>query len=263
MTSVPPDAPPPSPTFSSMGYVDLRAMDFVREQPVDMPASEVVRQATELGLELDLATVYRVREKERAKRRIVKPKESTMPETEASPPEAEASAAEKTTEAPAAPPVQKARRGRPPKGEETKAGFVRALSLDLSAKEVVEQAKAKGLELSEAYVYAVRAKQAKPAKTEEPKKRGRKPKGEAQASESEAPVELKKRGRKPKEAAPVQSKAEEAAPPAKAPLFTRPAEESAQEVEVEFAKLALEIGLVRADQLLVQLKSKLTEMLRQ
>jgi len=253
MTSAPPAEAPPAP-FSAPGYVDLRALEFVREQPAEMPALEVVRLATGLGLHLDISMVFQEREKEKAKRRIVKPKESTMTETEASPAEATAEDA-----LAAAPPVQKARRGRPPKGEETKAGFVRGLPADLSAKEVVEQAKAKGLELSEAYVYAVRAKLAKPA--EVPKKRGRKPKGTAQAKEQEKPSELKKKGRKPEEAPPAQEVVP-AAVPAKAPLFTRPPEETAQEVEVEFAKLALEIGLVRSDQLLRQLKSKLTEMLR-
>ncbi len=251
-TSAPPAEAPPAP-FSAPGFVDLRALEFVREQPAEMPALEVVRLATGLGLHLDISTVFQEREKEKAKRRIVKPKESTMTETEATP--AEATAGEAT----AAPPAQKARRGRPPKGEESKAGFVRGLPLDLSVKEVVEQAKTKGLELTEAYVYAVRAKLAKPA--EEPKKRGRKPKGTVQAKEPEKSPEPKKKGRKPEEASPVQEVAPVAAP-AKAPLFTRPPEETAQEVEVEFAKLALEIGLVRSDQLLRQLKSKLTEMLR-
>jgi len=242
--------PPPVPG-GTLGYVDLRALEFAKNQPEDMPASEVVARAQEQGLELELASVYRVRERERS-RRIVKPKEPPMPEPEAS---EENEVLEKS---PTTTPPQKGKRGRRPGGEDTKAGFVRAQPVDLPAKEVVELAKARGLELSEGYVYTVRAKQANPGKpAAEPKKRGRKPKSVAQPSE--AAPEPKKRGRKPQVASvPVP----EAAPAPKAPLFSRPPEASAQEVEVEFAKLALEIGLVRADQLLVQLKSKLTEMLR-
>lgn len=252
-SSDPPAAPPaPTPYVPSArphGSIELRAAEFALRQPLEMPASEVVAQAKGLGLDLELVDVHRLRDRERQRQAKAKPKENSLMSTEETrPPEA--------ASPPASPPetAGEKRRGRRPGGEETKAGFVRSVPASVSAKEVVELAKERGFEISEGYVYAIRSK----VKDKEAgvAKRGRKPKATPAPQASVAKAGPKKRGR------PASRPAAEEPSPRK--RGGRPPKVAAgvKDVEGQFAKLVLQIGLMRAEQLLGQLRGKLTEMLR-
>lgn len=226
------------------GYIELRAAEFARQQPPGTPASEVVALAQERGLTLEIADVYRIRERDRQRQASTPPKEQAMVPVDGS-------SEPSVTDEPASQPEK--RRGRRPGGAETKAGFVRSLPASVSAKEVVEQAKERGFEISEGYVYAIRSKlKEKPAKPAVVTgKRGRKPKEAPPPEPKAALVEKKRRGRPPSAAAPAEKRK---VSPGKATTT------EVKEGEVKFAKLVLQIGLLRAEQLMVQLKGKLADL---
>ena len=98
--------------------------DFIRSLPTDMPAKEVVAKAEKAGISLTEAYVYAIRTAAKAKA---------------------AKAGKKT-----------ARRGRVA-GAPTKADFIRGLSADIPAKEVVALAAKAGISLTESHVYTVRS----------------------------------------------------------------------------------------------------------
>lgn len=230
-----PSLEPPSPS-SAAGLVNLRGVEFVKQQPPHMPASEVVARAKELGLELELAQVYRIRERERVRAaKAAKTKElSAMSISQTDAKEESASEGEKAPN----PIATKGRRGRKPGGQETKAGFVRAMPLDISAREVVERAKEQGHELTESYVYAIRSKL---KQSPSPSKRGRPRKTERQ---------------------PLQRPPQTSETPSNLSFTCRPAGVEVKDVEVEFARLVVEVGLVRAEQMLKLLKIQLAKILQ-
>jgi hypothetical protein len=251
--SDPPAAPPaPTPYVPSArphGSIELRAAEFAKRQPPEMPASEVVAQAKELGLDLELVDVHRLRDRERQRQAKAQAKgNSPMTTEENGTPEAAA------PPAPTPETTGEKRRGRRPGGEETKAGFVRSVPASVSAKEVVELAKERGFEISEGYVYAIRSKVKD--KAAGVSKHGRKLEAAPAPQASVAKVGPKKRGRPAGRATAVE--------PSPAKRGGRPAKGAAgvKDAEGQFAKLVLQIGLMRAEQMLGQLRGKLAEMLR-
>jgi len=107
--------------------------DFVRSQPNDLTAAQVVAKAKEAGLTITSALVYKVRSVEAAKG-------SKAAKAKA----AKAKAAKAAKAAPAA------------KGKPNSSDFIRSLPATLTASEVVRQGKASGHSFSPALVYAVR-----------------------------------------------------------------------------------------------------------
>jgi hypothetical protein len=114
--------------------------DFVRSQPNDLTAAQVVAKAKEAGLTITSALVYKVRSVEAAKgSKAAKPGRIGRP-----PKAAKAKAAKAAKAAPAA------------KGKPNSSDFIRSLPATLTASEVVRQGKASGHSFSPALVYAVR-----------------------------------------------------------------------------------------------------------
>lgn len=114
-------APATKPTASPTSKPStLSKSDFIRTQPTTLSAAEVVSKAKAEGIKLDPVLVYKVRGRSKLKTVARKP----------------------TSQA--------------PKSAASKADFVRAYP-SLSAKEVVEKAKAGGIKLGWRYVYNVRA----------------------------------------------------------------------------------------------------------
>lgn len=216
--------------------VNLRLLEFIQDQPPERPASEVLELARSAGFELELMHVYKYRELGRNKARGAsrETKETTMEE-----PQQES--------APVQTKPQRGRPGRRQGGEDTRAGWVRSLSLDVPVKEVVERGREKGWELSEGYVYAIRSKL------------------KASKSVSKKAVEASTRGKKTSESPSPRGRKKAqttTASPATETLFRKPSEAEVEKVEEEFAKLALEIGLLRSGQLLEELQGRLTEFVR-
>src|SRR5580658_4316288 len=108
----------PRPKTSSKKTTGSKS-DFIRAQPANLSAAEVVAKAKAEGIKLDRVLVYKVRI--RAKGGATAKKASG-----------------------------------PKKGGTSKAAFVRSLPSDTPAKEVVAKAKALGLALSVNYVYNIR-----------------------------------------------------------------------------------------------------------
>ncbi len=113
--------------------------DFVRSQPNDLTAAQVVAKAKEAGLSITSALVYKVRSVEAAKG-----SKAGKPVKIGRPPKAAKAKAAKT--APAA-------KG---DGKPNSSDFIRSLPATLTASEVVRQGKASGHSFSPALVYAVR-----------------------------------------------------------------------------------------------------------
>lgn len=266
--------------------VNLRLVEFVQAQPPERTASEIVELAKEAGLELELMQVYKFRELLRARQARssaatppkdprMTPDESPAAETAQVP---DATKAPEIAEVPKAPeassPAAKVGRGRRPGGEDTRAGWVRSLPLDMPVKQVVEKAKEKGWELSEGYVYAIRSKM------KAPKKAAKKPVAEKVPAKAPARGVKGSRGPKaknkpskgaepkvqdkPKRGRGRPSKKQEKGADGGAPgaLFRKPSEADVRRVEEEFAKLALEIGLLRSGQMLRELQGRLAELVR-
>ncbi len=106
-----------------------------------------------------------------------------------------------------------------------KAQFILSQPMDLSAKEVIERAKAQGISLSESYVHVIRSKY----------RRGT----------------VKKR----EQAQPVAAAA--------AATTTATKAKTRQNLEVEFRRLAVELGLDRAQELLQDTRQKLLQLFSQ
>jgi hypothetical protein len=111
--------------------------DFIRQQPATMSAKEVVAKAKAAGMMFAPVLVYKVRGRAKSKKAPIK----TAPATVTTAPNAAAT--------------------KPPK---SKSGFIRNLPSSTPAKEVVKQAKALGMRLTESYVYNVRGAAKKAAK---------------------------------------------------------------------------------------------------
>jgi hypothetical protein len=147
--------------------------------------------------------------------------------------------------------VEGLRRGRKPGGTDTKAGYVRSLPLEVSAKQVVEQARGQGFEMSEGYVYAIRAKLKQPKGVVRPK-----------TSKAKASVQpTSPRNARAMPASPSPPPEEPTTSPPVRLLFTRPSDTSVQQVELELARLVMEVGIIRAEHLLSQLKERLSSLL--
>jgi hypothetical protein len=110
----------------------------------------------------------------------------------------------------------------------SKTSFVLSLAKDMPASEVVAKAKAAGIELTDRYVYVIRSK-AKGRAGKPTGRRGRPPK-----------VAGARRGPKPGKAA---------------------AASSASGLATQFLEMALDLGLARAEDLLVSLRSKVQQVL--
>ncbi len=113
--------------------------DFIRHQPSDLSAAEVIKKAKAAGVKLTAQLVYKVRG--RSKTNTPQPKATSAAPTAA------------PTAAPAAGPAPK-----------NKSAFIRRLPSSMPAKEVVKQAKAAGMKLTESYVYNVRGAAKKTAR---------------------------------------------------------------------------------------------------
>jgi hypothetical protein len=109
----------------------------------------------------------------------------------------------------------------------SKTAFVLSLAKDMPASEVVAKAKAAGLELTDRYVYVIRSKA---------KGRAGKPTG--------------RRGRPPKSAGAKRG-----------PKPGRAASGSPVALGTQFLEMALDLGLARAEELLVSLRSKVQQAL--
>jgi hypothetical protein len=109
--------------------------DFIRQQPSGLSAAEVIKKAKDAGIKLTAQLVYKVRG--RSKTNAPQPKAMS-----ATP-----------TAAPGAGPAPK-----------NKSAFIRRLPSSMPAKEVVKQAKAAGMKLTESYVYNVRGAAKKTAR---------------------------------------------------------------------------------------------------
>lgn len=148
---------------------------------------------------------------------------------------------------------------------------MRTLPLDMPVKEVVEKAKEKGWKMSEGYVYAIRSKMKAPKKPAAKKPAPPKPIAKAPAREAKGPKKAKGKPSKaaepraqgkPKRGRPSKKAQEKAAGGSSGALFRKPSEADVRKVEEEFAKLALEIGLLRSGQMLQELKGRLAELVR-
>jgi hypothetical protein len=115
----------------------LNKSDFIRQQPSSLSAAEVVAKAKAAGLNFAPVLVYKVRGRAKSKT-----------------PKAAKTAGIVTTAATAT-------STKPPK---SKSAFIRSLPSSTPAKEVVKQAKALGMKLTESYVYNVRGAAKKTAK---------------------------------------------------------------------------------------------------
>ncbi len=102
---------------------------FIREQPATMSASEIVEKGKSLGFKFDVSLVHKARNRAVPKGARAKT----------------ARVAARSGSTDANQPV------------ETKADFVRKLPPGTPAKEVVAQAKAAGMSISETYIYGLRA----------------------------------------------------------------------------------------------------------
>ncbi|HXX66016.1 MAG TPA: hypothetical protein VEK07_02480 [Polyangiaceae bacterium] len=120
--------------------IDVSKTEFILSQPPDLHAADVVVNARDAGLAIDLPLVYSVRARAGARRR------------------ARTRSAVKNRAAPkgSATPKSTAMVNSPNAAVASKADFVRART-KLSPKEIVAQAKSAGMELGVGYVYNVRS----------------------------------------------------------------------------------------------------------
>jgi hypothetical protein len=111
--------------------------DFIRQQPASLSAAEVVAKAKAAGIKFAPVLVYKVRGRAKAKRSTAKKASAVV------------------TTAPTAASTKPA---------QSKSAFIRSLPSSTPAKEVVKQAKALGMKLTESYIYNVRGAAKKAAK---------------------------------------------------------------------------------------------------
>jgi hypothetical protein len=115
---------------------------FVRKFDEEVPAKKIVEAAAKKGVEITDTYVYAVRAYMRAKSKKVSAKKVSTKN---------ASAKKVST--------KNASRARGPRGPRagSKRAFVLGLPKDMSAKDVIETAATKGIQLTAAYVYAIRS----------------------------------------------------------------------------------------------------------
>lgn len=113
--------------------------DFIRSQPATMSAAEVVEKAKAEGIELRPGLVYEVRRIGRTKKSTAAKKRATAAKAIAPKPR-----------------LTVANSASPKNPTPSKAAFVRQLP-NLSAKEVIERARAEGIKLDVGYVYNLRS----------------------------------------------------------------------------------------------------------
>lgn len=288
--------------------IDLRSIEeFVLKYPSDTLASLIVEQAQEVGIELEIRQVHRIRDQERQRTARTSAPSAPDPsgedgdgegddgdevdddddddDEEHSPEEqgghggaeAEGAAGAGDGSAPK-------RRGRKPGGPDTKAGFVRSLPLSVPAKEVVALAlEQRNFEITEAYVSAIRSK----LLPSEGKRRRRRKQA---APVTPAPISSVSKDTLADSSAvspvispplvsvgpavsapevvavsalPVAPGAVAVAASPAAPVFRSTEGVAVADVEEEFARLVLEIGLVRAEQLLGRFKERLARFVRE
>ena len=245
----------PSDSSRPEGLIDVRAVRLVQELSLDLSVEEVMRRLEEQQMSLSLEQVHSIRGRARARANArARAQESTLEETMMNEESQESPQAGEEDQPASAPSAEKnggeaPRRGRKPGGTDTKAGYVRSLPLEVTAKQVVEQARGQGFEMSEGYVYAIRAKMKSPTVTT--------PRGRKGKKETHTPALKVTRKASP----PGVPTKDEVSPPLARRLFTRPSEVSLHQVELELARLMLEVGVVRAEQVLQQLKERLTDFL--
>lgn len=252
-------------------YINMRAVEFAQQQPPDMPASEVVQRARDAGLELELAQVYLIRERDRQRAEKSQKDASAAAAASIDEPEQEEDTDEDEDEGEDEEPEANSeqehavtqdenaaprRRGRKPGGIDTKAGFVRSLPADLPIPEVIEQGKARGFELNEAYIRVIRSKLS--ASTSEAPRKTRKRR--ARSSPEASPPSTPEPG--PPASAPATPPAQVAPAAPAPPLFDDLLSQDSQEIELEFARLVARIGLLRAEQILDRFKNRLSALLQ-
>jgi hypothetical protein len=195
---------------------------FILGLPATLSTAEVVEKVKAAGMETTESNVHRVRRG--LQKRPAKAPAAKAPAAKA--PAAKAPAA-KAPEAPKA----DADKG---EGAQSKAGFVRSLPRTMPVKDVVAKAKAAGLEISEKYVYGIRA-DAKPA----PAKSSAKP---------------------AKKAAPAPKKAP--APAAKKPAAPAAEAASGSPREAQLRRLVLDLGIARSRKVLDEMEQRLEALIR-
>jgi UDP-N-acetylenolpyruvoylglucosamine reductase len=158
---------------------------FVRSLSFDMPSAEVVARARTRGMKLTPSDVHAIRAIARRKNQSARPSSSN--------------------------------RGRATSSI-NKSAFVRSLPGTMSAAEVIEKGKAKGIKLSAAQVYTIRAN-------------ARRKRPDTDKEEIVLPAKLKLAGRKR-------------------------SGKSSESKEAEFIATALDLGLARAEALLHALRSR-------
>ena len=150
----------------------LTKSSFIRSQPPEMSAAEIVAKGKAAGMKISDSLVYMVRGPVGGK--------ATPKKTAAKKTSAKKTAGPKKVSAPKKKATSKATA---PKTGESKADFVRARA-HLSPKEIVEDAKTKGIKLDPSYVYNVRGYDKATAN-----KKGRASKNGTQSSGSASSVE--------------------------------------------------------------------------
>jgi hypothetical protein len=276
--------------------VDPHAIErFILDSPRDLPVSQLVEVAKTRGFDIDVLQVHRIRDRER--RRVARATTHAAPddaeegdaeEGDDEEGDDEEGDDEEGDEAPegsgggagasgqgeagggSSPPK---RRGRKPGGPETRPGFVRSLPLDTPVEEVIRLGREQyGHELDEKYIGAIRSK----LNPNRRRRQSKKSKEEATASPVVVALPAPVAAASPVVAAspdPVASPTVvTAASPAvvtapspaamPATVFRETEGVDVRDVEEEFARLVIEIGLVRAEQLLGRVKDRLARLVR-
>jgi predicted component of type VI protein secretion system len=207
---------------------------FVLALPADLSVGEVVKKAKAAGIALSPNYVSNIRSsaKTAAKQQTAKPKAAVK-------------AARATRVAPLAfaKPVATPAAAAPPL---TVTEFIKSQPRDIPAADVVKAAKRTGLKIDANYVYKVRSRLgAKPA-----------PQAIAAAPRVAAKVPA------PKATQPAPTPKASKAPPAPkaAPPLPAAQKSSGASSDVAFKKLVVELGVARAETLLVEVKKKLAEL---
>ncbi len=270
--------------------VDPRAVEqLILDSPPDLPVSQLVELAKTKGVDLDVLQVHRIRDRER--KRTARLSAQTAPdedngdegeEEEGEDDESDEDEGDETPEsngASAGSPGQgeagdgssPKRRGRKPGGPETRPGFVRSLPLDTPVEEVIRLGRERyGHELDEKYINAIRSKLNPNRRRRQSKKSKETAAAPPAAVTPPAVVEAAP------PAAVTPPAVVEAAPPAAVTppavvaaaspqpvaVFREAAGVDVRDVEEEFARLVVEIGLVRAEQLLGRVKDRLAQLVR-
>jgi hypothetical protein len=250
---------------------------FILDSPIDLPVSQLVEVAKTRGFDLNVLQVHRIRDRER--RRAARTTAHAAPDDDEGGDDEggdeegddEGEGEEGDDEAPegvegvagasgqeeagdgSSPPK---RRGRKPGGPETRPGFVRSLPLGTPVEEVIRLGREQyGHELDEKYISAIRSKL-------NPNRRRRQSKKSKEAASTVSPVAVVSPA--PVATASPTAVASPAPVAAASPaaVFREVEGVDVRDVEEEFARLVVEIGLVRAEQLLRRVKDRLAQLVR-